>query len=214
MTTRTLLEKLINLILESDEASSDWSNHTPLFRCVSVQVILMVLLVLVGFASTVVLTDFLTNSVTATLIYRTTMVVLALANVIAVIITVYYYSSYVFSKRGRMYLQNVLLFYTLSVLFFGVAYFYLYLLHPVLFVINPPSMAIPSSLGRVSRALRFEFFLYSGLQSVNGGYYRIHPNSSIISVLAFAQTLFTIVLVSLLIASYVNDKTNRGGAQK
>jgi hypothetical protein len=54
--------------------------------------------------------------------------------------------------------------------------------------------------------------LFSAFQSVNGTYFKIRASSAGVSIITYVQSLFTISLISLLIASYVNQKTKAPSA--
>jgi hypothetical protein len=208
--TRELLLSIANLWLEADEGTADWVNVKALRYCWYLQLsIIPIMLILALFVPASPLLDTLRVSVSATWAYRFIIFLLSLSQVVLVIITVFYYYRYVLGKGARIYLVNVIWFYTMSILWFALSYFYLYLLSPNLFIYEASQVTVSSTMMRVPYMVKVDFFLFSAFQSVNGSYFHIRANSALVSVLIYVQALFTISLIALLIASYVNQKTNK-----
>jgi len=139
------------------------------------------------------------------------MFLLSVGNIVLIMLAVYSYYQYVLSRGGRIFLSNVIVFYSCSVVFFGYAYLYFYALSPSSFVFGSPPVTIqPTHIQSLPFSFTMQFFLFSAFQSVHGSYYRIHVNSAWASIIAYFQSLFTIALIALLIASYVNQKIAKG----
>jgi hypothetical protein len=212
MKTRELLVKIINLILESEDATSDWINVSSLRRCfyglVGGLFVFFVGLVLIP--QTYYLNNLLGNSVAANQLYRCFMFLLSIAIIIIIMTTVYFYFRYILSQGQHIHLSNIITFYFVSVVFFGFSYLYFYVLFPNSFIFDSPPIVIqPAKIQPLPFAFTMQFFLFSAFQSVNGSYYRIHVNSAWASIITYVQSLFTIALIALLIASYVNQKIGK-----
>jgi hypothetical protein len=208
MKTRDLLTSIVNLILESDDKSSDWVKVKPLRRCFYLISGLLVLFIFNYLIGATALVTTLQSSATATWLHRFSMLLISLGNIISIMLTAYFYYRYILNKGVRIYLQNILIFYFVSTLFFGYSYFYLYLIYPNSFVFNSNPPTVASTYTHGISFLR-EFWLFSAFQSVNGSYYRIRVNTALASIMTYIQAVFTIVIIALFIASYVNLKTDK-----
>lgn len=212
MKTRDLLAKIINLVLESEEATSDWVNVTSLHRCfygLVAGLFLFVVAILVP--QTYYLNSHIGNSMAASQLYRYFMLLLSTGIIIVIMTTVYFYYQYILSRGGHIYLSNIVIFYIFSVVFFGFSYLYLYSLFPNSFIFDSPTVIIQrAKIQQLPFSFTVQFIMFSAFQSVHGSYYRIHVNSALASIITYSQSLFTIALIALLIASYVNQKIGRG----
>jgi hypothetical protein len=208
MKTHKLWLKIENLILESEASSSDWVNVISLRRCSYVLTLLMLLLLIDFIFIPFTFLELFQASANATRIHRWSVFFLCASFVIWTITTALFYFREALSKGLSIYLSIVLLFYGFSVSFFGLTYFYLFLLFPNLFIIDGAILVIPPTYGKIPTS-KFEFLLFSAFQSVNGSYYSIRVNSAWASLITYIQSVFTIALIALLIASYVNQKTNK-----
>lgn len=197
------------MVLEADECSSGWSNVESLRRCTYILWALVVLFFLGFFLPRLLLEDYFADSVTATRIYRCFMLVISLGWIILTAAFTYFYYRYILSKGGQIYFQNIFYFYMLSVIFFGFSYFYLYLLFPYWFTFDSPVPVSPTFM-MIPRSYITNFILFSAFQSVNGSYFRIRANSALVSLLTYFQAIYTISLIALFVASYVNQKTSKG----
>jgi hypothetical protein len=207
-----LLIKIANLLLESDEASADWIHHAPLRRCFYLLSGLLGLLILNNWVTPRLFEDALHTSLFVTRLHRWSMFILCTLSIATTIITALYYFRYVLSKGARVYLQNILYFYICAVLYFALLYFYTFTLFPNSFAFQPEPISIAPTFTRIPSSVVLHFFMFSAFQSVNSTYFKIKPSSWLPSVIAYVQSLFTISLISLLVASYVNQKTKAKGA--
>ncbi len=125
-----------------------------------------------------------------------------------IVMTVIYFK-YIIEKRVQIKITLVIEFYLVSIIIWGAIYFKLYTIWPDSFkYINPAisySETISKSLNNFAAALHFN--LYSAFNSLTSSYYRVESNSSIVSVLVWIQSLYTLMIISFLIASYVNQKS-------
>ena len=55
---------------------------------------------------------------------------------------------------------------------------------------------------------KIDFLLFSALHSIGGGFHKIELNSYVSSLLGWIQSLYSISLIALFIASYVNQRTD------
>jgi hypothetical protein len=205
---RTLAEQIADLFLSADESSKDWINVDPLRR----SWYWFSGLVLVAFITSLIGTQFavFASSELAALILRIVLGVFLFGAIAANFAMCWQYYRYVLRRTVKLSLNNILYFYFASTVTFGACYSQLYRIEPSLFVYNPPPtfrtvlwIAPPLDY----QIQRFHFVLYSALQSVNGGYYRITSHSVIVSFMGYAQAVFTICLLALLVAAYVNRKS-------
>jgi hypothetical protein len=210
MKTSELIVKIANLLLESDEETADWIHETDLRRCFYASWIFLILWMLNSFVIPTALGDRLRASVVATEVFRWSMFVIIVAYIASIMVMAFYYFRYVLSKRGGIYLRNILYFYILTVLFFGLLYFYTFTLFPNSF--SFAGVTVPTTYGQIPTSVVRHFLLFSAFQSVNGTYFRIRPSSWLPSIITYVQSLFTISLISLLVASYVNQKTKASSA--
>jgi hypothetical protein len=99
----------------------------------------------------------------------------------------------------------------MATVLFGYAYYSAYTVNPTCFTFNnPPYVVLPKMyIGAGSVLLALDFLLFSALQSVNSTFYMIQISSILVSIIAFFQTAFTILLGGVFIASYVNQRTNK-----
>lgn len=211
MKTSELIVKIANLVLESDEETADWIHETDLRRCFYSSWVFLILWGLNSFVTPAGFGERLRASVVATEVYRWSMFVIIVAYIASIIVMAFYYFRYVLSKRGRIYLRNILYFYILAVLFFGLLYFYTFTLFPNSFSFEGVP-TVPTTYGHIPTSVVRHFLLFSAFQSVNGTYFRIRPSSWLPSIITYVQSLFTISLISLLVASYVNQKTKASSA--
>jgi len=131
---------------------------------------------------------------------------LSLSLIVITVRNAHSYYRYVLGQGAHIYLVNVMTFYVQIILWFGLTYFYLWAIAPSVFSYDVAT--VTPTLTMLPARTKFDFILFSAFQSVNGNYYRVHANSIWVSLLAYFQTLFTIALIALFIASYVNQQIN------
>ena len=211
MTTRELLRQIADLILVSDEDTAGWIEvpalrRTYYFLCAALCLFLLHVLLNNPLGRVAV------RSESVTLSYRIGGLCISMLLGLLVLLLTAQYFKYVLSQHGRIYLMTVSVLYAFSVVSFGLIYFSLWLLWPSLFdYLEPPvrhsTLGIADPWG-ISH-LRLEFMLFSALQTVNGSFYKIHSNGIIPSLIGWVQSIYTLCLVALLIASYVNQNVGR-----
>lgn len=144
-----------------------------------------------------------------TLIYRWTSLMLCVGVIVIAFHFTFFYAKFVLHQKGRLHLQSVLFFYVLTILGFSKLYYFLYFIQPTLFL-YPASPIDPSPLfmdmNSGNYLINFEFMLFSALSSLNTQYHGIRSNSAWVSVALFAQSLYTLCMVAVLIAGYVNQQ--------
>ena len=144
-----------------------------------------------------------------TLIYRLLSTGLCLGLVVIAFHFTYVYAKFVLRQRGRLHLKSVLFFYSLTVVAFSKLFYFLYFIDPTLF--NYPANPVDYSpvitdMSTGNYIMNLEFMLYSALSSLNTQYHGISANSAWVSVALFAQSLYSLCLVAVLIAGYVNQR--------
>lgn len=103
-------------------------------------------------------------------------------------------------------------FFVCSILFFGQTYYYLYHVNPSLFAYPAATTSVKETLQPAdmsAQLAKVDFTLFSAVQTLNGSYTRIKGESAVVSLLAWVQSLYTVILVALLVASYVNQHVAR-----
>jgi hypothetical protein len=212
MGTLHFLRQLAELLLVSDESTKDWLSHGPLLRVWYGFCGVFLGLCLLAF-SRLPLQPLLAASAHATLAYR--LFVLAgvvLFEALLFLLAFNYYTMAV-SQKVAIRLDNVFWFYFLSVVIFGSIYVCVYHICPGCYIYPSPPLIHSSTSSSFDfwRNLRIncEFVLFSAFESVNGSFYRIQAQSIFVSILIYIESLFTLGLVALFIASYVNHQTSR-----
>jgi hypothetical protein len=155
------------------------------------------------------LRNLVSKSADVTLVYRWVMVVLSIGLIVIAFYFTFFYAKFVINKRGRLHLRSVLFFYVLTVVGFAKLYYFLYFIDPSLFLysgspINPSPLLTDMMAGNY--LITLEFVLFSALNSLNTQYHGITANSAWVSVALFFQSLYTLCLVAVLIAGYVNQR--------
>lgn len=210
MTWRKLIYKIARLMLESEVGTRDWVKEPSLLRCWYC----FCGLVLASFFVTLLfritpLCSWATRSIYATAAFRWIMFSIMMALIICVFIFTYQYFKYVLVERHKFMLQNVLFFYIISVVVFAMEYYFLYLISPSLFLYSNPPVAVVETLRPITLGtylIKCDFLLFSAFHTVTGTYFKISPNSIWVSLMSYIQSLYTLALVALLVAAYVNRR--------
>jgi len=208
MKIRSFAQKIADLVLTSDEGTEDWIRVGPLrisFYWWLGSIVGYFVLTVIGLQ----LEIFATSKFAAATL-RFVLIAILIGGIGGLFTMCRLYYAHVLRRTVGLSLNNVVFFYVAAVVMFGTCYNQLYRVNASLFSYpNPP--VTPNVLW-VSSPLeyqlqRLDFLLFSALQSVNGGYYRISSHSLIISALGYIQAVFTICLLALLVAAYVNRKS-------
>lgn len=205
----TFTRKFAKLFLEDDDSAHSWIDDPPLFSMWHLLVISLLVFFLLNVLTTSFF-DYFRNSTDFALAYRVTKVVFSCYVLTIIFIFAFRYYQHTVINKRIIYLTNILFFYIAGFLCFFLLYNSLYYLSPDLFRVDN---SIPSVLptlrasGVDSYKTNVHFILFSAFQSVNGNYFRIFPNSIIVSILTYFQSLYTISLVALFISAYVNQQT-------
>lgn len=209
MKTNEFILKIADLFLLSDEETADWVKIKRL-RQAWYSFFFLSIFVSIFHNLIIPFGDLMHNSARLTLIYRMTFSVLDCLVILSLISMTISYFRHVISKNHPIYLWNILCFYIFQVIFFGVLYKQIYFLIPDSFrYIDAPidySPVLVKSL--LLYKVQCHFLLFSACQSVNGGFYLIQPAAILPSILIWVQSIYTLSLIALLIASYVNQKAH------
>ncbi len=120
-----------------------------------------------------------------------------------------YYFKYVLEMRATIRRQNILFFYVVSVILFALMCRQLWLLFPSTFSYPEPPFQYQSDIiinGSPVIKLTLDFVLFSALSTVGANYFALQTNSALSAFLTWLQGIYTLSLIALLIASYVNQK--------
>jgi hypothetical protein len=206
MKTKQFFLKVANLFLMADERTADWV-QIPILRRAWYCFFFCILLIV--FAQILLLSLPIETSSTATLIYRCiSLIFIAIMSATLVVMT-YCYLRHVVSKNYPVKLGIVIRFWIYHLFLWGMMYFRIYHISPSAFHYENPILEYSSTVVKSlsNYVTLFHFLLYSAFQSLNANFYRIGPRSVFPSILGWIQSLYTLSLVALLIASYVNQKS-------
>lgn len=209
MKTKEFLLKLTDLFLQSDKASADWVK-VPSLRWTSYLLFITGLSIVVfNIGMRIPLHSFVKNSETLTTVFRLiNLILMGAIAVISIVLSAQYYR-YVLSQSVPINLSNVISIYFLNVAAFGMVYYFYYTIDQSAFQYSSPPIQVEPTMMVVSGAhhlMKMQFFVFSACQSLNADYFRIVPKSSIISILGLVQSIFTLVLIALVVSSYVAQK--------
>ena len=196
-------------LLESDNLIKEWAEDAKLRRTWYWLCAFMVGFLAVTLIFRIPLRSFAGESETATLIYRWASFLLILAFIVITIIFTTQYARFVLSRKGVLHLPSIGFFYILSLIGFAKLHYFLYFLAPGFYTLTDPHVEWTPFFTDVAGGnykLNFEFMLYSALNSMNAQYHRIAPSSAWVSLVTYIQSLYTLCLVAVLIAGYVNQK--------
>jgi len=215
MTVREFLRKLSGLIASLDEDSKDWLK-SPRLRSSWHRFFLSV--VVAGAANAVVvvtpLSEYLSQLTEGVFWFRVIMASLLVVVLVCLVALTAAYFSHTIERGHRIRLQSVLFFYMAAVLVFGFIYYFAFLAQPSLFQYDASRIHWFGTIGMrglKSWSTKLLLLLYSSFRSIGGAFADIHSNSIIVSVINYAQALYSFCLVSLLIAGYVNERTGTHG---
>lgn len=217
MKTRILFIKLTELFLLSDEGTKHWADVLVLRR-LTFWIVGLALLNF-SFFMVIIITPVLSileSSATWTLVYRCWASVFSFFLVAVLLVFTYKYVRYTLTEGGLITLHDIGTFYFMEVFFFFMLYASISNLFPDMLAISQPTITISSTLIRPSVEYyrqRLDLLLFSAFQSVNGSYYRVRPNSIVLSIFAYIQSLYTLVMIAIVVSSYVNRHANKGGGK-
>lgn len=209
---RNVWLRVADLFLESEEGSRDWITVPELLRA---WYLLCGLTLFAGaFAvSTSVFRPQLASTESATFVFR-----LAASTIITLLICGETYLSFLYfrfalNRKVAIRLGTILNFYFSITFLFGILYYFLYTIHPDSFLSDHPAAVVLPTLSTSGdwwphTRMKGDFFLFSAFQTINGSFYKIQPRSTLVSIATYLQTLYTVSLISLFIAAYVNRKTS------
>jgi hypothetical protein len=201
----TFARQIADLALSADEDSKDWIKVVPLRRSWYWLLGLVTASAIIGFIGTQF--AVFASSELAALILRSLLIATLFGAIAANFAMCWLFYKYVLKRTVDLALSNVFFFYLVATMSFAACYNQLYRFNPSLFSYNQPSTmttvlwTVPPLRYQIQR---LHFVLFSALQSVNGGYYQIASHSVIVSLMGYVQGIFTICLLALLVAAYVN----------
>jgi hypothetical protein len=200
-------------MLESDEGSRDWVSVPALRRAWYLFLGGTIAFILLSIFPLLAFRPVLASTESGSFIYRLAVVTLLVLVTAGNISLAFLYFKFALGRKISIRLATIFQFYFYVTVWFGFLYYSLYILNPSFFLYDyPPVLILP----RVSATapdwfaamrMKGDFLLFSAFQTVNGSFYKIQPRSTVVSIATYGQTLFTISLVSLFIAAYVNRKT-------
>ena len=210
MKTKEFLLKLADLVLQSEKASADWVKVLPLRRTWYLLFVTFLCIIIFNVGMRLSpLHSFVADSETLTTVFRLiNLIFLGAIAFISIVLSAQYYR-YVLSKAVPINFDNVTFFYVLHVVVFGMIYFFYYTIAQSAFQYSSPPIQIEPTMMVDSGALflmRMQFVVFSACQSLNVDYFKIVPKSSITSILGLVQSIFTLVLIALVVSSYVAQK--------
>jgi len=198
-----LFQKIADHLIENDDATRDWLSVPAIMQvwyaaCICVALLLGV---------TYFFGPIAAKSAYATWFSRVTTLVLMGGLLCAFTVLGFRYFRYVLTHNRPIFFQNVMLFYVGTAVVYSRIYSGIYVLYPKTFsYLNPPAIAETVTSGFQTWQLSADFLLFSGFQSFGIGHFKIQVASSLVGVIALAQVLTTYAIVSLFVASYVNQK--------
>jgi hypothetical protein len=211
MKTTQLLVQIGELILISEDSTKDWI-EVPVLRRDWLLCCFSLLAAFVVFSLRLPLQSVLESSPSLTLMYRACCFAIVLWLEMCEILLAFHYYRFSISRKVEIRFDNILTFYFTSIVLFSLLYFLLYSLSQQSFVYFNPPLALSSTTKSIdfwgSERMKLDFLLFSAFNSVNGSFYKIQPHSIWVSVLSYVQSLFTLILASLFVASYVNRHSN------
>ncbi|MBI2471979.1 MAG: hypothetical protein HYV59_12170 [Planctomycetes bacterium] len=210
MKNKNVLIQIADILLVSEEATADWVSdkkllHAWYFIC------MLALAGLITRLISPIFLELLRKSSQATFVHRGINLGFGLLLLGALMNMTFCYFNFIITKRIQIKLINIVYFYLISLLFWSYTYKCLYMLSPSSFEYTDPFI-IPlqttvSDWWSNFRTL-LDFLLFSAFHSIGGGFYKIRLHSIVSSFVGWSQSLYSLSLVALLIASYVNQRTN------
>ena len=206
MKIKELVLEIADIFIATDEYTSDWIN-IPILRnswyALFISILLMFIVFIFGQALPI------DTSRDAVFFYRALILFFLAISSACLLFLSFNYLRYVVKNNYQVSVRAVLDFYIFQIFFWALMYRNIYLLLPDAFYYNNPPIENTEFIirGMPSIIISFHFLIYSAFQSLNGYFYRITCNSILPSILGWIQSLFTLSLLALLIASYVNQKS-------
>ena len=155
--------------------------------------------------------DILSNINNGFFAYRVLWSCFFTIGIFLLLVVTFNYYKFTIEKGNPVNFVSVLFFYIVTTMLFGLLYYEVFYASSTLFNYDSSRLTwIPEiSRSAANWANKFYFFLYSALVSVGGNFVYVQSNSVIVSIMNYVQTLYSFSLVSLLIAAYINQKTNK-----
>jgi hypothetical protein len=211
-TNRNVWLRVADLFLENEEGSRDWIK-VPELRRAWYLVCGLGIIAGVFAVSTPVFRPLIGSTESATLTFRLAASTLIILLIFGEIYLSFLYFRFALNRRVAIRLGTILNFYFSITFLFGLLHYFLYTIYPDSYLYDHPQAVVLSKLSTGADwwphlKMKSEFFLFSAFQTINGSFYKIQPRSTLVSVAAYLQTLYTVSLISLFIAAYVNRKTS------
>lgn len=211
MKSKGFLQEFSDLYLK--DFLDDWLKESSLRSLWRTFVVYIGLVILIG----VIIMFFpLSNTLSKTnngaFIYRAFMSFFVLCGLFLWFITTFSYYKFTIGKGNPIEFASILFFYVVSTVLFGFVYYFLFYASPNLFNYDELHIYWSPVVGERTIdnwANKLYFILYSAMVSVGGNFVYVESNSVLVSITNYAQTLYSFSLVSLLIAGYINQKTNK-----
>jgi hypothetical protein len=209
----TFIDHLADLLAFSDVDSKDWLSDPTLQA--SWRLFVLSVISVFAFNSVVVLTplaEVLGQYPAGMYAFRVSMAVCAAALIgFLAILTTSYFRFSLSAGRG-VRISNVVYFYLLEVVLFGMLYYFIFLTEPNWFQTDQ-SIKWTTQLGdrsTTSWITKLSFILFSLFKSTGSSFRSIESLGLVPALVNYAQTLYSFALVSLLVAGYINQKTQKG----
>ncbi len=210
MKNKGFLHKFSDLVLDHP-VTNDWLKNPPLR---SSWYGLLVYIFSFLFISTIFrstpLLDYLSEMEYGVLGYRVFMTILATLGLVLFFQLTFHYFRHTIGQGNSIRFGNVLTFYLGEISFFALLYYFLFYVNPEFFKYNETLVKWSPLIRQLPiSSTKFYFMLYTAFESVGGKSVFIESNSIPVSIINYIQTLYSFCLVSLLIAGYINQKTNK-----
>jgi hypothetical protein len=217
MKTTEFALKIADLFLKSERETSGWTRVKSLRRCWYFLFFYVFFFVLTSIGVTVSpLRRVIESSAAYTSIYRVFGIISwsIISGLVVALAALYF--RYVIRSKHPVVFRNVINFYSFSLISWMMLYQTTYLLYPGSFIYHNPPLSPSPVLIESGKLLlvRLDFLLFAALQSLGGSYYKIRATSILTATFVWVQCLFTFSLVALLIASYVNQKSQAQGTNR
>lgn len=213
MQSKGIIQQISDILLKGDPAKADWLKEPNLrfwWHAFIVYIVFCVGIILV--VSTTPLTGYLSQINNGAFGYRVFSSFFYLIGLFFLFILTFHYFKYTIEKGNSIKFENVIYFYFASIILFGMLYYFSFNAVPDFFQYDKLRIIVSPSLGSsdyTNWSTKFHFLLYSAFESVGGKFVYVQSNSVLVSIINYAQTLYSFSLVSLLIAGYINQKTSK-----
>lgn len=209
---KNIFFKIIDLLLVSDKASKDWIKEKSLLISVYIFASSITVYGIFILINLMFFEDILNNSENSTLIYRIISLGLEIIILISLLCVVYNYYRYLIKKNTKVYISNIIYFYLGILFIYTSIYLSIYRIDQTSFKYTNPPYIITKTAQSQENGITFKvykmkihFLMYSSFKSLTGNYFLIKTNSTAISILNWFQSLISICLISIFVASYVNQ---------